>query len=758
MLILSLLQIAVYPPEIELSSALDRQSIVVQLVEDGITRDVAAEIEAPAFVKIVGSTVFPVADGEGELKVHGVSVPVRVKLSTQPISFRLDVVPTFSRAGCNTGTCHGASRGKDGFRLSLFGFDPDGDHFRLAREQPGRRMNLAVPEESLFLRKATGTVPHTGGERFKPDSELYETLLRWLKDGAPSDAPDGPRVVGIELFPPELVLRIGDTHRLIARAKYSDGSDRDITSLATFITSNEPVAALSTGGVVSAARRGEAFLMARYDAFTVGVPAIVVPPGEFEWPDEPEEHYIDRHVHDKLRKLRERRANICSDEVFLRRVHLDIVGLLPSPDETAAFLGDPNREALVDGLLSRKEFVELWVMKFAELLQIRSSPNVDLGISYKAAVLYYNWLAERIAANVPMNEIARELIGSSGGTFSSPATNYYQVERDTLKLAENTAQVFLGMRVQCAQCHNHPFDRWTMDDYYGFVAFFAQIGRKRGEDPRETIVFRGGGDTRHPVDNRVMAPKFLGGETPDVRRRDRREVLADWMASPENPYFARNLANIVWAHFFGRGIVEPVDDVRVSNPPSNEPLLAALAKRFVEANYDFKTLVRDICTSRAYQRTGAVRRLRAEVLFDAISQVTDTDDRNKFRGLPRGARAVQIADGSTSSYFLETFGRATRETVCSCEVKMEPNLSQALHLINGDTVHEKIKQGKVVERLLAGGSSPGDVVDALYLRCLMRRPTDAEKERLLAFEGEPHEVLEDVFWALLNSKEFMFNH
>ena len=407
--------------------------------------------------------------------------------------------------------------------------------------------------------------------------------------------------------------------------------------------------------------------------------------------------------------------------------------------------------------------------KFAELLQIRSSPNADLGISYKAAVLYYNRLQERIAGNVPMNEIARELVGSSGGTFGEPATNFYQVERDTLKLAENTAQVFLGMRVQCAQCHNHPFDRWKMDDYYGFVAFFAQIGRKRGEDPRETIVFRGGGETRHPVDNRVMAPKFLGGETPDVRRRDRREILAYWIASPDNPYFARNLANIVWAHFFGRGIVEPVDDVRVSNPPSNEALLAALAKRFVEVRYDFKQLVRDICTSRAYQRAtnaideanfsgAAVRRLRAEVLFDAISQATDTEDKNKFRGLPRGARAVQIGDGSTTSYFLETFGRASRESVCSCEVKMEPNLSQALHLINGETVHEKIKAGKVVERMVAGGAAPGDAIEALYLRCLMRRPSDEEKERLLKHEGDPQEVLEDVFWALLNSKEFMFNH
>ena len=414
----------------------------------------------------------------------------------------------------------------------------------------------------------------------------------------------------------------------------------------------------------------------------------------------------------------------------------------------------------------------MWVMKWAELLQIRSSN----GVSYKSALLYYNWLQERISNNVPTNQMVAELLASNGGTFANAATNYYQNETNTLKVAENVAQVFMGMRIQCAQCHNHPFDRWTMDDYYSFAAFFSQIGRKNAEDPREKIVFdSGAGEVKHPVGGRVMPPKFLGGEFPDLQGHDRRELLAEWLASPDNPYFARNLANIVWAHFFGRGIIHEVDDVRVSNPPVNAELLDELARRMTEYNYDFKRFVRDICTSKTYQLStttnptnesdvrnfshATLRRMRSEVLLDVISQVTDT--KNKFRGLPLGARAVQIADGNTSTYFLEAFGRASRESVCSCEVKMEPNLSQALHLLNGDTVKSKLEDGNVVGRLLEGGSSADDVLDELYVRCLCRHPQEDETIRLKALLAQADDekiFLEDAFWALLNSREFLFNH
>ena len=380
-------------------------------------------------------------------------------------------------------------------------------------------------------------------------------------------------------------------------------------------------------------------------------------------------------------------------------------------------------------------------MKWAELLQIRTTQQ----ITYKPMLRYYNWLQDQIANNVPMDQMVQELLGSSGGTFSNAATNYYQNEADPKKIAENVAQVFLGMRIQCAQCHNHPFDRWTMDDYYSFAAFFAQIGRKAAEDPRELVIFNsGGGEVQHLVDGRAMAPKFLGGATPDVTGQDRRVVMAKWLASSDNPYFATNLANIVWTHFFGRGIIHEVDDVRVSNPAVNAELLETLGRKLTDYRYDFRKLVRDICVSRTYQLStqtndtnesdtknfshATLRRLRAEVLLDAITEITDT--RNKFAGLPLGARAAQIANGNTSTYFLTTFGRAMRESVCSCEVKMEPNLSQALHLLNGDTVQSKIQEGALIERRLAEGKSPSEVIDELYVRCLCRKPTEKEMQQL----------------------------
>jgi hypothetical protein len=778
----------VFPSQVALTTVRDAQSIVVQAeYANGITRDVTSQVtwklDNESIVAREGNRLVPKADGTAQLTAElgslSAAVPISVAQAAAdpPVSFKLDVMPVFMKAGCNTGSCHGAARGKDSFRLSLFGFDPDGDHYRLTREQPERRIDLSIPKECLFIEKATGQVPHTGGNPVKMDQPYYQTLLRWLESGAPSDAGEVPTIVSVELFPPTALLDgAGETQQLTVRAKYSDGTDRDVTNLALFLSSNDNAAPVSREGLVTAANRGEAFVMARYEKHTVGVPFIVLPKGlEFQWQDTPANNYVDELVYDKLKRLRIQPSELCGDAEFIRRVSLDVCGVLPTSAETEQFVadGDPaKREKLVDNLLARKEFVELWVMKWSELLQIRSSQY----LSYKATLLYYNWLQEQIANNVPIDEMVKELLGARGGTFSSPATNYFQAEQDRLKTAENVAQVFMGMRIQCAQCHNHPFDRWTMDDYYSFAAFFAQIGRKPGADPRETIVFNsGGGEVNHLVGGRAMPPKFLGGATPDCTGRDRREVLAEWLASAENPFFAKNLANIVWAHFFGRGIVHEVDDVRVSNPPVNGPLLDALAQHFTEYRYDFKRLVRDICTSRTYQLSthtnesnasdernfshATLRRIRAEVLLDIISQATETKD--KFAGLPLGARAVQIADGSTATYFLTTFGRATRETVCSCEVKMEPNLGQALHLMNGESVHAKVKEGAVVKRLLDEGKTPQQVVNEMYLRCLSRSPLEEEAKAIdeqLAGADDPQAALEDVFWALLNSREFIFNH
>ena len=783
--------ITVSPADIALSNVRDRQSLMVQAVmANGLTFDVTEQaqlaIENGAFVKADGQTFHPVADGTTKVTVsyegHNVDVPVTVtNASTDlPISFRLDVMPVFMKTSCNNGSCHGAARGKDGFRLSLFGFDPAGDHFRLTREIPGRRINLALPEESLMVEKSIGSVPHTGGKRFDIGDEKYDTLVRWLKVGAPDDPKPAevPKVVSLELYPKGAVLDgEGQTQRMSVRAKYSDGTDRDVTSLAYFSSNNETSAEITQKGIVTAHERGEAFIMVRFDTHTVGSQFIVLPKGlKYEDPKTPEFNYIDTLVHAKLRKLRITPSEICTDEQYLRRVFIDITGTMPSAEEHQIFLADTDpkkREVVVDQLLERKEFVDMWVMKWAELLQVRTINN---RVAKKPMLRYFNWLREKIATNTPSDVMVRELLASKGGTFSDPVTNYYQTETETLKVAENAAQVFMGMRIQCTQCHNHPFDRWTMDDYYGFAAFFSQIGRKAAEDPREQIIFNsGGGEVKHLVDGRNMAPKFLGGETPDLKGRDRREVLAEWLASPQNPYFATNLGNIVWAHFFGKGIIDQVDDVRVSNPPVNAELLAELGKRFTEYNYDFRRLVKDICTSRTYQLStqtnesnekdhrnfahAELRRLRSEVMLDCITQLTSSTD--KFPGLPVGARAVHIADGNTSTYFLTTFGRAKRESVCSCEVKMEPNLSQALHLMNGDTVNEKIKQGGLIPNMIADKKTPADIITEIYARSFCRKPTEQELAKLVAVAGEeenPQPALEDIFWSLLNSREFLFNH
>jgi hypothetical protein len=781
----------VFPPNIHLSTARDFQSIVVQArYSDNSTRDVTGDatlaVDAPELMRRDANVFYPLKNGDTRLRVtfegHAQDVPVRVEKAEQdrPVSFKLDVMPVFMRAQCNTGSCHGSAQGQDGFMLSLFGYDAEGDYKRLTDEYAGRRINLARPEASLMIQKITGGVPHTGGEVFSKDSDYNKTLLRWLRAAAPRDPETVAKPVALEIYPTRIVLAgKGRSQQMTARAIYSDGTDRDVTALAVFFSNNDNSATVSVDGLITAQQRGEAFVMARFATFTEGGQVIAVPDDDtYTWPVDVVPHnYIDERIHEKLQKMHIVPSALCSDEVFVRRVYLDVIGQLPTEQDTLGFLNDDRadkRAHLVDALLARKEFVELWVMKWSELLQIRS--NVDF--SYKSALLYYNWLRDRIAGNVGFDEIVVELLSASGGTFKNPPTNYYQVEPDLLKTSENVAQVFMGIRMQCAQCHNHPFDRWTMDDYYSFASFFNHIGRKGSDDPREKVVFKKNKkeEVKNPVSKQAMLPRFLGGVQPEIKwNQDRRRVMAEWLVSHENPYFSRNLSNIIWAHFFGQGIVEPVDDVRISNPPSNPELLDELASKLVSYDYDFRKLVRDICLSRTYQLStsvtasnasdtrnfakGTIRRIRAEVLLDCISQVTKTQ--NKFKGLPKGARAVQIADGSTSSYFLTTFGRAKRESVCSCEVVMEPNLSQALHLLNGNATHKKIKNGKVAQGLAKSDLPQKQLLDSLYLISFSRYPTAKERDDIAAYIAAAENKTrgwEDTFWALLNAKEFIFNH
>ena len=778
----------VFPSEISLSDGSDWQRLLI-LAEraDGSTQDVTASASCTAgdssIVKLEGGLVQPLANGATEIhvSVDGQKVLVPVKVADfdviPELSFRTDVLATLTKAGCNTGKCHGSASGKDGFRLSLFGYDPAGDHYRLTRELPGRRINLVSPQHSLLINKALGNVDHTGGQLIVDASHEYEILMTWMKSGAPADPADRPVPTAIRVFPEEAVFAgKGETQSLMVIASFSDGSDHDVTDRSVFISNNDAAASVTEDGDVSSNGRGSAFVMARFDQFTEGCSIVVRPGTAYTAPDLLSNNYVDELVQARWRDLHLLPSQPCSDEVFLRRVYVDLIGMLPTTQERSEFLAETDsekRSKLVDALLARPEFQDIWVMKWAEMLQIRTVN----GVSPKGLQLYDRWLRERIHSGVTIDQVVQELIPATGGTFDNPATSYYQTETTPQLLAENMAQAFLGTRIQCAQCHNHPFDRWTMDDYYGFAAFFSQVGYKQAQDPREIMIFNAAtGNLKHPIDERPVVPTFLGaGPAPLPPGIDYRDVLGRWLASDQNPAFGRNLSNIVWAHFFGVGIVDPVDDIRVSNPPSNPALLNTLGEKLSEYKYDIKPLIRDICTSNTYQLAtrrnesnmlderhfshGRIRRMRAEVLLDCLNQVTETTV--EFRGLPTGSRAVQIADGATPNYFLSTFGRASRATACSCEVKTSPTLSQALHLLNGESTTGKIAEGGVIDRLLTENSDHMTVVTALYERCLSRQPTTEESAAIherLKSSLDVKASLSDLFWALLNSNEFVFNH
>ena len=776
----------VFPSEVHLRSKVDQQSFVVRVVrEDGIHMDVTSEanisLENPALASVEKGAFRPKAEGATNIKVQWKNLSVTVPLTVEKIehvpaiSFRLDVMPVLMKAECNR--CHGAARGQDGFRLSLWGFDPDGDHFRITREIPGRRINLAVPEDSLLLTKSDGEAAHTGGKKFEKGSPLYNTMLSWLKAGALNDPPETPTLTGVELSPRSLVLEgPGQKFRMNVLAKYSDGTTRDVTTTALFLSNNEGTAKLDVDGNVLAGQRGEAFVMARYGAYTVGSQVVVLPKNlKFEWPKIEERTEIDRLVNAKLKDLREIPSEGCDDLTFLRRIYIDLTGSLPPLERVQSFPADQNpakREALIDELLKRPEFVDLWTLKWADLLQIRTIPNTTYN---KNVQMYHDWLRDQILAGVPLNQLAAQLITASGSNFENPPANFYSMQNDPIRVTEDAVQALFGIRIQCAQCHNHPFDRWTMADYRGFMAFFMQVGRKRGEDPREKIIYnQASGEALHPVGGKAVPPRFLGGIEPDVKGRDRREVLAEWVADPKNPWFAQNISNLVWAHLTGVGVINPVDDIRISNPPSNLPLLEYISKRLVEYNFDIRKLAKEICMSATYQRSthanetnqldeknfakATIRRMRAEVLLDAISDATGTT--GKQQGLPQGMRSVEVADAKRTNYFLTTFGRSARENVCARD-ECGPTLSQALHLLTGDSVDGNIKAGALVTKLLAAGKKPNEIMIELYLRSLGRPPTAEESASLEALFNDPEQTkatLEDVQWALLNSKEFIFNH
>lgn len=705
-----------------------------------------------------------------------------------PVSFRRDVMPVFFRANCNSGGCHGAAAGKDGFRLSLFGYDAEGDHFRLTQQMVGRRIDHAAPERSLLLLKATQEVPHTGGKLFAKDSPLYQTLLTWIREGARDDGESVPVVTGIAVEPPVLRFEGPErTGKLRVKATYSDGSKRDVTALCLFLTNNKTVADIAEDGTVHAGVRGATHVFARFNKFTEGLEVVALPQQDtFSWPAHAQPRGpLDEPVFDRLRALRIEPSEPCSDAEFLRRVSLDLIGLPPSAEECRAFFADPRsekRERLVDALLQRPEYADVWASEWAGWLKLYGDTNSGAGTDHKAAFAYFQWIVEQFCNNVPLDAFVRSQVASKGSTFLQPETNLYTMlpnpDPTPKAVAQDIAQLFTGIRIQCAECHNHPFDRWTMDDYYGFVSFFTGLRRKVASEPRESFVYSdlNAKPALHLLDERPVAAKFLGGAAPEMVGRDPRSVLADWLVSAENPFFAQNMANRIWAHFFGRGVLDPVDDFRVTNPPSNAPLLSALAARLIAHRFDQKKLIREIVLSRTYQasaRTHAsnrgddryfshalLRRLPAVTALDAMSAATGVETR--FKGLPAHHRAAQVYEGGRrrQDYFLTVFGQSERKTVCAADDSREPDFAQALHLMNGDTLLRKMAASPLLERLMRSKRSPREIMSEMYLQTLGREPSPQEFERFTETCGSSPERkdYEHLWWALFNSTEFLFQH
>ncbi len=715
-----------------------------------------------------------------------------------PPSFRSDVMPVFFRAGCNAGTCHGSARGKDGFMLSLFGYDPKGDYDRVVTDIAGRRVNAAIPEESLLLLKAVGAVPHTGGKLFDHDSDYYKTLHRWIAAGAPDDSVMPPEVVGISL-PKESVVfnKVGGHGTAHVTATYSDGTSHDVTNLARFFSNNPSVATIDSNGVVTAAGPGDTNVFARYSRFTVGAEVIVLPPDEgFAWPNPPTNNFIDTLVFDRLQKLRIIPSELCDDETFLRRVMLDLVARPPTVEEYHAFMTDTatdKRAKTIDQLLATDDFADFWTALWAEQLRVIGGQYAPEATHVKAAHTFYEWIREQMRSDRPLNEFVAEMVAASGSNISDGPVNLYTMLVHKPKLepkafAADVSQVFLGVQIQCAECHNHPFDRWTMDDYYSFTSFFTGMERKPGVESRERRIYYNpkAAPSKHLVDGRPMPAKVLGSVEPVPAGGDPRPALAAWLTAPENELFSRNLANRIWAQLLGRGVVEPVDDVRASNPPVNAPLLDALSKRLVESKFNLRSLVRDICNSRVYQLAAKpnqsndrdtrqfshahLRKLRADVLIDSIVTVTGVPYHfSSANAFPEGTRAIDyfpITDGGTGGprtgdSFFETFGRSTRATICACETKQNPTLSQALHMEVGQTIRDRLAAGGVIKKLIETKSTPEDILDGLFIRTLSRRPKTDEMTALRELVGEQVKdpaVYEDILWSMLNATEFNFNH
>ena len=695
------------------------------------------------------------------------------------ISFVKDVEPILNKAGCTQGTCHGAAKGKNGFKLSLRGYDPEYDFRALIQDLSGRRFNRVDPGRSLMLLKPTAQLPHGGGLRFDIDSGYYKTIYRWIAEGSDFGDPVSAQVAKLEVTPPEMLAsKSGETGQLKVVAHYADGATRDVTKESVYSSNTPTVADINGTGLIKTERKGEAAMLIRYEGKLAVLNVTVLTEKQgFQWKPMEESNYIDRFIDAKLERLKILPSAPSADSEFLRRVSYDLIGVPPTVEELQAFLADKSagkRARTIDRLMADPRFVDHWALKWGDLLQVNRARLGDKGMW-----TFREWIRESLAMNKPYDKMARELITARGSTFQNPPANFFRFTRDPKVEMETTTQLFLGVRMVCAQCHDHPFEQWTQNQYFQLTAFFGAVGIKDGMDSNEEIVYdkREGFEIKHPKDGRVMPAKFLYSvDKMTPREADLRQSLADWLTSRDNPLFGKAMANRVWSYFFGRGIIEPVDDIRASNPPVNPQLLDALTKDFVDHGYDLRRLIRTIVNSRTYQLSfhanewnaddetnfshALPRRLNAEQLFDGISIATGT--KPFFRDAPAGFTAEELPDPKTGKGgFLELFGQPDRQTSCECERRTDVSLVQALNLLNGATIADAISdEGGRVSKLILGGASDRRIVEQLYMAALDRAPEPKEldfAQTYLATGINRAERAQDLLWALLNSNGFLFN-
>jgi hypothetical protein len=792
------------PPSLKLQDGRDEQRVLVLgVIEGGRTVDLTSEakfksdsanveIDAQGYIK-------PKAKGTAEVVVSAagkqIKLPVTVEEAAKSeVRFVRDIQPLLAKAGCNAGTCHGSAKGKNGFKLSLRGYDPEYDHSALVNDLSGRRFNRVNVDDSLMLLKPLGEVPHEGRQAIKPGSREHQLLRQWILDGTKLDNIDQGRAKTIEILPKESEMDLaGRSQQFLVIAKYADGSTRDVTREAHFSVSNIEVTEVNAGGVVKGLRRGESALLVRYEGiYATALLTIMGDRSGYEWTDVPENNFIDQHVNAKLRKMKILPSELTSDAEFARRVYLDLTGLPPKVEKIRPFLEDKTpskekREKLIDELLGSNDYVEFWANKWADLLQCNSE-----NLGQKSVWLYRNWIRQQVADNVPYDKFVRTLLTAKGSSYDNPAVNYLRVLREPGKMTEDVSQTFLGVRFNCNKCHDHPFEKWTQNQYYEMGAYFAQVGFKKGQVGKEVIFAEAGGsfqitseeivyhkydggEVKHLKTDAVVAAKVPVGEAKAFASgADRRDPMVDWLVAPENPFFAKSMANRIWSYFLGRGIIDPVDDIRASNPPSNPELLDALTAKFVKDGFDLRKLMKAICQSRTYQLSivknkwneddtinfshAHPRRLSAEQMVDALALATGT--KPKLAGIPSGMRAAQIPDGMVAGNdFLQLFGRPKRQSACECERSSSLTLSHALSLINGPTISEAVAApDSRVAKLVKTEKDDRKLVEDIYLSCLSRPPTEKELKAVEFKSGADRlEVAQDLAWALLNSPAFLFN-